>query len=412
MTGAPSAMDVADMLLAAAAQRPTLAVIVEPGARGHEVLIETADGIAHALTLDTTLGDAVVARVALVVGLDVAAAAGQLGRATVSVGGSTAELVAMTFHRGGGQGFEVRRLVGSSDALPMQNGAVAAGSDRLGAYRLIDKLGEGGTGVVYRGVHVALGKPVAVKVLHADVARDPRLATTLLREGRLASRAHHPGIVDVTDFGTTRDGRTYLVMELVEWPTLRDLLREGPLQEDRSTAIGRQILLALEEAHRQGVVHRDLKPANVFVGPGDVVKLGDFGTARFMVPGTSGVKDTRENTVTGSPDYMSPEHCRGQLTDGRTDIYALGCMLFEMLTGDVPFTGETAVAVMIKQVNEAMPAPVGPGGPVSEPLAELLRRAMSKRVESRYQTAGEMIADLDRAAAALTARGWRRWLTR
>jgi serine/threonine-protein kinase len=412
MTGAPSVMDVADVLLAAAVQRPTLAVIVEPGAGGHEVLVETADGIAHALTLDTGLGDAVVARVALVVGLDVAAAAGQLGRATVSVGGATAELVAMTFHRGGGHGFEVRRLVGSADALPVQATAAPGSSDRLGAYRLIDKLGEGGTGVVYRGVHVALGKPVAVKVLHADVARDPRLATTLLREGRLASRAHHPGIVDVTDFGTTRDGRTYLVMELVGWPTLRDLLREGALEEDRSAAICRQILLALEEAHRQGVVHRDLKPANVFVGPGDLVKLGDFGTARFMGPGGSGVKDTRENTVTGSPDYMSPEHCRGQLTDGRTDIYALGCMLFEMLTGDVPFVGETAVAVMIKQVNEAVPAVIGPGGAASEPLAELVRRAMSKRLEARYQTAGEMLSDLDRATVALTARGWRRWLTR
>ena len=412
MTVAPSVMDVADVLLAAAVQRPTLSVIVEPGARGHEVLVETSEGISHALTLDAALGDAVVARVALVVGLDVAASAGQLGRATVSVGGATAELVAMTFHRGGGQGFEVRRLVGSSDALPKQDAAVPGGSDRLGAYRLIDKLGEGGTGVVYRAVHVALGKPVAVKVLHADVARDPRLATTLLREGRLASRAHHPGIVDVTDFGTTRDGRTYLVMELLQWPTLRDLLRQGALQEDRATGICRQILAALEEAHRQGVVHRDLKPANVFVGPGDLVKIGDFGTARFMGPGTSGVKDTRENTVTGSPDYMSPEHCRGQLTDGRTDIYALGCMLFEMLTGDVPFTGETAVAVMIKQVNEPVPPLAGPGGPVSEPLAEIVRRAMSKRVETRYQTAAEMTADLDRAAAALTARGWRRWLTR
>jgi serine/threonine protein kinase len=412
MTGVPSVMDVADVLLATAVQRPTLAVIVEPGARGHEVLVETSQGIAHALTLDATLGDAVVARVALVVGLDVAAVAGQLGRATVSVGGTSAELVAMTFHRGGGQGFEVRRLVGSSDALPMQGTTLPGGTDRLGAYRLIDKLGEGGTGVVYRAVHVALAKPVAVKVLHADVARDPRLATTLLREGRLASRAHHPGIVDVTDFGTTRDGRTYLVMELLTWPTLRDLLREGALQEDRAAAICRQILLALEEAHRQGVVHRDLKPANVFVGPGDLVKIGDFGTARFMQPGQSGVKDTRENTVTGSPDYMSPEHCRGQLTDGRTDVYALGCMLFEMLTGDVPFSGETAVAVMIKQVNEPAPPLVSPGGPVSEPLAEIVRRAMAKRADSRYQTASEMMADLERAMAALTARGWRRWLTR
>jgi serine/threonine-protein kinase len=266
--------------------------------------------------------------------------------------------------------------------------------------------------VVYRAVHVALGKPVAVKVLHADVARDPRLATTLLREGRLASRAHHPGIVDVTDFGTTRDGRTYLVMELVEWPTLRHLLREGALQEDRSVNICRQILLALDEAHRQGVVHRDLKPSNVFVGASDVVKIGDFGTARWMRPGEAGVKDTRENTVTGSPDYMSPEHCRGQLTDGRTDIYALGCMLFEMLTGDVPYSGETAVAVMIKQVNEPVPPLEGPGGPVSEPLAEVVRRAMAKHPDARYQSAAEMAADLDRAASTLTAKGWRRWLTR
>src|SRR5262245_22019568 len=116
MTGVPSVMDMADVLLAAAVQRPTLAVIVEPGAAGHAVLVETSEGIAHALTMDAALGDAVVARVALVVGLDVAAA-GQLGRATVSVGGATAELVAMTFHRGGGHGFEVRRLVSSSDAL-------------------------------------------------------------------------------------------------------------------------------------------------------------------------------------------------------------------------------------------------------------------------------------------------------
>src|SRR5204862_5872288 len=118
---------------------------------------------------------------------------------------------------------------------------------------------DGGMGSVYRAEHVALVKPVAIKILHPDVARDPRLATTLLREGRLASRAHHPGIIDVTDFGTTQDGRTYLVMELVEWPTLRDLLREGALQEERAAGICRQILLALEEDHVQGVIHSDLK---------------------------------------------------------------------------------------------------------------------------------------------------------
>jgi serine/threonine-protein kinase len=408
----PRAVETADVLLAAAVQRRTLAVIVEPAARGHEVLIETLEGIARVLTLEPGMGEAVVARVALVVGLDVAAPAGQLGRVTVSVDGASAELVAMTFHRGGGRGFEVRRLVGAGEAAGAvvrhgRDGAIAPVSqDRVGAYRLMRKLGDGGMGAVYRAEHVALAKPVAIKILHPDVARDPRLATTLLREGRLASRAHHPGIVDVTDFGTTHDGRTYLVMELVEWPTLRDLLHLGVLDGERAVTIARQILVALDEAHRQGVVHRDLKPANVFVGPGDAVKIGDFGTARALRPGETGVRDTRENTVSGSPDYMSPEHCRGQLTDRRTDIYAVGCILFEMLTGSVPFGGETPVAVMLKQVHQPVPPITGLTGEVPEAVAAVVRRAMEKNVDTRYQDAPEMTADLDRAWAATAGTSW------
>jgi serine/threonine-protein kinase len=396
----PTAVETADVLLATAAQRRTLAVIVEPAGRGHDVLVETPEGIAHALTLDPGMGEAVVARVALVVGLDVAAPAGQLGRVAVSIEATTAELVAMTFHREGGRGFEVRRLVGAGEASsprPGREGGVTVSPDRVGAYRLLRKLGDGGMGSVYRAEHVALAKPVAIKILHPDVARDPRLATTLLREGRLASRAHHPGIVDVTDFGTTHDGRTYLVMELVEWPTLRDLLHLGVLDQDRAVTIARRILIALDEAHRQGVVHRDLKPANVFVGPDDAVKIGDFGTARALRPGESGVRDTRENTVSGSPDYMSPEHCRGQLTDGRTDIYAVGCILFEMLTGTVPFSGETPVAVMLKQVHQPVPPVTGMSGDVPAAVAAVVRKAMEKNVEARYQDAMQMVAALDRA---------------
>jgi serine/threonine protein kinase len=412
-------MDLADVLLAAAVQRRTLAVIVEPGADGHEVLIETPEGMTRALAVPAHEGDAMVARVALIAGLDVSAPGGQLGRVTVSVGTATAELVAMTFRRGEGLGFEVRRLVSMEDAAPDERRrrnspvtAVATLVDRVGSYRLLTKLGEGGTGTVYRGEHVALGKPVAIKVLHPQVARDPRLATTLLREGRLASRAHHPGIVDVTDFGTTQDGRTYLVMELVTWPTLRELLQNGPLDGSRAVSVARQMLAALDVAHAHGVVHRDLKPANVFVGPDDAVKIGDFGTARALRPGEAGVRDTRENTVSGSPHYMSPEHCRGQPTDGRTDIYAVGCILYEMLTGRVPFEGETAVAVMIKQVNDPAPPLVTTAGPVLEPLAVPVARALAKAVEARYQSAAEMIADLDRAESAANGKGWRRWLSR
>jgi serine/threonine protein kinase len=404
-----SVVDMADALLAAAVQRRTLAVLVEPTARGHEVLVETPQGMAHALVLDAARGEAVVARVALVVGLDVAATAGQLGRVTVSAGGVSGELVAMTFHRGAGRGFEVRRLVGAEDALHKaapSPGPIAqppTGQDTLGAYRLVRRLGEGGMGAVYEGEHMALRKAVAIKVLHPEVARDPRLATTLLREGRLASRAHHPGIIDVTDFGTTQDGRTYLVMELCDWPTLRDVLRTGPLPAARTIAVARQILAALGEAHREGVVHRDLKPANVFLGPEDQVKIGDFGTARALRPGESGVRDTREGTVSGSPDYMSPEHCRGQPTDRRTDIYALGCMMFEMLTGAVPFESESPITVMLMQVSEAVPALVSPAGAVPEPLAATVKRALQKSADARYQTAYEMIDDLDRAAEQMGA---------
>jgi serine/threonine protein kinase len=401
-----SVVDLADVLLATAVQRRTLAVLVEPTARGHEVLVETPEGMGHALVLDPAVGEAVVARVALVVGLDVSAAAGQLGRVTLSVGGVTGELVAMTFHRGGGRGFEVRRLVGAEDALTQQRNPEPVprpptGHDCLGAYRLVRKIGEGGMGAVYQAEHMALKKQVAVKVLHAEVARDPRLATTLLREGRLASRAHHPCIIDVTDFGTTQDGRTYLVMELCEWPTLRDVLRTGPLRAERAIAVARQMLAALDEAHRNGVVHRDLKPANVFLGPGDAVKIGDFGTARALRPGESGVRDTREGTVSGSPDYMSPEHCRGQPTDRRTDIYAVGCILFEMLTGSVPFDAPSAITVMLMQVSDPVPPLVGPGGPVPDPLAATVNRALEKAADARYQTAADMITDLDRAARAL-----------
>jgi serine/threonine protein kinase len=413
MTGAapPTAVETADVLLAAAVQRRTLAVIVEPAARGHEVLIETPEGITHAVTLEPGMGDAVVARVALVVGLDVAAPAGQLGRVTVAVDEAVAELVAMTFHRGGGRGFEVRRLVGAGEAAAATRPARAGGlapvsQDRVGAYRLLRKLGDGGMGAVYRAEHVALAKPVAIKILHPDVARDPRLSITLLREGRVASRAHHPGIVDVTDFGTTQDGRTYLVMELVEWPTLREVLHQGMIDGARAVVIARQILLALDHAHNQGVVHRDLKPANVFVGPDDAVKIGDFGTARALRPGESGVRDTRENTVSGSPDYMSPEHCRGQLTDRRTDIYAVGCILFELLTGSVPFSGDTPVAVMLKQVHDPVPPIVGMCGAAPEVLAAVVRKAMAKTVEARYQDAPEMIADLDRAWVGLDRTPW------
>jgi eukaryotic-like serine/threonine-protein kinase len=407
------AVDVADLLLAAVARRKCTAVLIEPDRDSHTVSLERSAGNATVARLPSDVGDAVAARLALIAGMDVLGNE-LLGRLRVRVGREECEILISVNSAPDGLSAEIRRIVTAADRAGVATTDSDITLNQIGPYKLIDELGRGGTGVVYRAEHQALGKPVAIKVLYVDVASDPVAASRFIREARAASRARHPGIVDVTDFGTLHDGRSYLVMELVEGQTIDQLLGDGALDPLRAVLLIRQIALALEAAHRAGVVHRDLKPANIFIlaepERGDpVIKIGDFGAAKLETPGLSPAV-SQNNLVFGTPYYMSPEHASGRPTDRRTDVYALGCVLFELISGQVPFVGETTFEIMTKQVNDPPPPLTSPYGPLPAAVERVVSRALAKSADHRYQSAAEMAGDLDLAAGVLRRAGWRRWL--
>src|SRR5215510_6482135 len=213
-------------------------------------------------------------------------------------------------------------------------------------YYLESKLGVGGMGTVYRAGRLRIGDRVAVKVLHPDQMADPHAVERFRREAQTASRLKHPNVVAVYDFCVSSEGLNYQVMELAEGVSLRSLVeRQGTLAETDAAEIIRQVCAALDEAHRQGVVHRDIKPQNIVVQTIQKrlqVKVLDFGSAASIDITT---RLTRNGAVIGTPHYMSPEYCLGEELDGRSDIYSLGIVLFEMLTGVVPFDSPTPTAI-------------------------------------------------------------------
>jgi eukaryotic-like serine/threonine-protein kinase len=262
-----------------------------------------------------------------------------------------------------------------------------------GRYELHEPLGRGGMAVVYRGTDTVLGRPVAVKVLAASLARDPSFVERFRREARAAAALTHPGVVTVYDHGSEGDIH-YIVMELIEGPTLSELFARGPLGPERTVAIGAAVLGALEAAHDRGLVHRDVKPGNVMLtGAGDV-KVMDFGIARSLDAGTL----TGNGTVVGSASYLSPEQVRGLPADRRSDLYALGCVLYEALAGRPPFTGSNAVAVAHQHVS-AEPVPLSRLAAITPEMEVVVMRALAKDPEARYGSAGEMRAALPVADA-------------
>ena len=266
-------------------------------------------------------------------------------------------------------------------------------------YQVGDTLGFGGMSEVHRGRDLRLGRDVAVKVLRADLARDPSFQARFRREAQNAASLNHPAIVAVYDTGET-PGETgpvpYIVMEFVDGETLRDLLkREGSLAPKRAMEITADVCAALDFSHRHGIVHRDIKPANVMLTKAGAVKVMDFGIARAVADGQSTVTATA--AVIGTAQYLSPEQARGEAVDARSDVYATGCVLFELLTGAPPFTGDSPVAVAYQHVREAprRPSEVKPG--LGRELDAIVLKALNKNPLNRYQTAAEMRADLVRA---------------
>jgi serine/threonine-protein kinase len=264
-------------------------------------------------------------------------------------------------------------------------------------YELGDTLGYGGMSEVHRGRDMRLSRDVAVKVLRADLARDPQFQMRFRREAQNAAALNHPAIVAVYDTGEVESEfgpLPYIVMEFVDGQTLREIVKtQGPFSQQRVIEVMADVCAALDFSHRHGIIHRDVKPANVMITKGGAVKVMDFGIARALADGQN---MTQTAAVIGTAQYLSPEQARGEAVDARSDVYAAGCVLFELLTGEPPFSGDSPVAVAYQHVREDPRRPSEVNSEVPAALDAIGLKAMSKNPANRYQSAAEMRSDLVR----------------
>lgn len=259
-------------------------------------------------------------------------------------------------------------------------------------YRVVRTLGQGGMATVYLAFDADTGERVAVKVMHADLANDPEFVRRFATEARAAASLDHPNIVRVLDYGS-HDGVRYIVQEYVEGNTLKEIIRRhGAIDYRLATPLLIQIGLALEHAHNREVIHRDIKPQNILITPDMVAKVTDFGIARASSTNTITLTG---GVVMGSVHYFSPEQARGGQVTARSDLYSLGIMFYEMLTGRLPFDGESSVAVAIKHLQEVPPAPTTIISSLPPALDRIINRAIQKNPDARYQTARELVDELD-----------------
>ncbi len=277
----------------------------------------------------------------------------------------------------------------------------------LGNYHLESVLGEGGMGRVYLARHGFLGHYAAIKLLHRTMDEDPLAGQRFLAEARVARRVHHPNVVEVLDYGLMSDGRPFMVMELVEGLSLDDYLAEhGPLPPPQALALASEIALGLAAAHERSAVHLDLKPANVILtgssedASAPRIKLIDFGASVQL--GSIGDE--------GTPSYMSPEHACGEPTDARSDLYALGVVLFEMLSGVQPFVSSDPHTVLRMHVAEPAPMVTSPHRPLPRVVTQLVQRLLEKAPDDRFPSAKAFVEQCDAAIAILQRKDWLRWL--
>ncbi len=289
---------------------------------------------------------------------------------------------------------ETRGTGGPPDGVPEDARQVG------GRYVIGELLGRGGMAEVRRATDVRLGRTVAVKELRTDLATDPTFQARFRREAQAAAGLNHPNIVSVYDTGEEMapDGshvQPYIVMEYVQGRTLRDVLDDGrKLLPERALEITAGVLAALDYSHRAGIIHRDIKPANVMLTPTGDVKVMDFGIARAIADGTSTM--TQTSAVVGTAQYLSPEQARGETVDSRSDVYSTGCLLYELLTGRPPFVGDSPFSVAYQHVREVAEPPGAHNEELPAELDAITMKALSKKVEDRYQSAAEMRADIQR----------------
>jgi serine/threonine-protein kinase len=270
---------------------------------------------------------------------------------------------------------------------------------KLGKYEIIERLGRGGMAEVYRAYHTSLDRYVAIKVLHAFLADDPEFKNRFEKEAQNVAKLKQSHIVQVYDFEYDAEGESYyMVMELIEGPTLKERLvgmaEQGKLMPlDESLRIVREAAEALAYAHSRNMIHRDVKPANLMLDHDDRVVLTDFGIAKIV----TGVQFTASGGMVGTPAYMAPEQGLGEAGDERSDLYSLGVILFQLVTGTLPYEADTPLATILKHLHEPTPSAKSRNPLVPEPIDRIIAKAMAKDPEDRYQTASQFIADLDRA---------------
>ena len=292
---------------------------------------------------------------------------------------------------------------------------VLHGGERLGPYEVVSRVAAGGMGEIWRARDTRLGRDVAIKVLSGDVATDGDRLGRFEREARAAGRLNHPNILTIFDIGS-REGAPYLVLELLEGETLRERLGRGRLTVAAALDYATQAARGLAAAHEQRLVHRDLKPENLFITRDERVKILDFGLAKIVQPEPPGQGSgpaptidgvTVSRAVVGTAGYMSPEQALGEAVDLRTDVFAFGAVLFEMLAGRRAFEPATSPARWLEIVTEEPPDLGAPGWNVPAGLARIVRRCLAKRPDERYQDAGALLRICRRRTRGRRTRGRR-----
>ena len=261
----------------------------------------------------------------------------------------------------------------------------------IGNYTITAKLGEGGMGVVFLAEHPVIGRKVAMKAIHPELSRNPEVVSRFVTEAKAVNQIGNEHIVDIHDFGTTTDGDFYFIMEFLQGEALSDRLRrEAPLEPARALGIAAQVADALASSHAHGIIHRDLKPENIFLihkgGTTDFVKVLDFGLAKLTLGDDKVSHKTRTGSVMGTPYYMSPEQCEGRPNiDHRADVYSLGVILFEMMTGKVPFGGEGYGEIIVKHITAPIPSPRAINPRIPAACESILLRALAKNRDERFR---------------------------
>ena len=277
--------------------------------------------------------------------------------------------------------------------------------ERIGRYKIVGELGRGAMGVVYHAIDPNIGRPVAIKTIRLTDVRNPaeqnKLRERLFREARSAGMLSHPGIVTIYDV-EQQDDLAFIAMEFVDGPTLDEVLsRDTPIRPEQMFSILGQTAVALDYAHQKGIVHRDIKPANIMIASDGTTKITDFGIAKI----TASEQFTMTGSIVGTPHYMSPEQVQGKPVDGRSDQFSLAVIVYEMLTGEKPFTGEHLTTVVFRIVAEEPPLPRRINPSMTAPIEAVLKRVLSKKPDQRYRTCSEFIDALEQACGA--SPGWK-----